>query len=45
MMNSPEVTAFDFASAARARGSCDARAKHSTALATITRNLFITFPS
>ena len=38
MINSPEVTAFDFASAARARGPCDTRAKHSAALAPITRN-------
>jgi hypothetical protein len=41
IMNSPEVTAFDFASAARALGPCDTRAKHNAAPATITRKLFI----
>src|SRR6185369_12004856 len=45
MTNSPAVTALDFASAARARGPSDTRAKHSAALATITRNLFIAVPS
>jgi hypothetical protein len=44
-MNSPAVAVFDFAAAALARGACDARAKHSAPVATITRNLFIAFPS
>src|ERR1051325_3268270 len=43
--NSPDVTAFDFASAACARGPCDTRTKLSAALATITPNLFIAVPS